>query len=355
MKKVVKSTLILLGIVLIIVPIYYFFSKNSSQQKAYQTVQPTYEDIQLYTICSGIISPLEEVELKSRVPGVLDEILVQVGDSVKKGEVIGVVKLIPDMGDVEVLKSKINIARNEVNAQKLKFNRHKVLFDKGVIAAAEYEIVEKEYLNNKEELDNLQNQLIILESGSVPNSKRSNTEIRSTIDGIVTDIPVEVGVTITESNNFNDGTTITKIANLQSMIFEGKVMEYDVSKLRLGMPVLINTALDDENQISYLTEISTSGHKEDGVITFEIRSLLENPRFKKTGYSANAKILLKEKKDVLALKEQWITTKNDTNFVNIKNPDGTIEKRVVTTGFSDGIYTEVLSGVKDGEILVFYD
>ena len=216
-------------------------------------------------------------------------------------------------------------------------------------------IFENSYLNAKERLNDAKKRYQIIKSGNYSKPQPSNTSIVSTIDGVVIDLPTKIGVSVIESNNFNDGTTIAKIANIEDMVFEGSVKEYEVSKLAEGMDVIINSAIDDQDQIGVLSEVSTSGKNSDGMILFDIKSTLVNLKTKRSGFSANAKIITKERKNVLSLKEEWITVTNDSAYVMVHKNKDEIEKRIVKLGLSDGIYTEIISGLTNDDVIRVYD
>lgn len=355
MKKIIKLFLLILLFLLLAWPVYYFINKRNRNEVSFVLEKPLKKDIQNFIICSGIILPKEEVEIKSRVSGVLDEIYVKTGDSVYRDQIIAKIKIIADVGQLASSESKINLAKINFDNQQSQYNRNKILFDKGIISRSEFEIKETSFLNSKEELSRSYKEYKIIKSGDYSSNKQSNTSIVSTIDGIVTLLPTKIGSTIIQSNNFNDGTTIAKIANVSEMVFDGHVKEYEVGNLQLGMPVLINTSLSDQEEEGFLSEISTSGKNSDGIILFNIKSKLKMSKLKKTGFSANAKILTKEHKNVLCIKEDWLTFNNDSAFVYTHKSDDEFEKTYVKLGISDGIYSEVLSDPNEIETIRVYD
>ncbi len=340
---------------LLIWPIYYFILKRNAHRVSYSLKEPLIRDIKDFVVCSGVILPKEEVEIKSRVSGLLEEIYVKNGDSVHKNQIIAKIKIIPDIGQLSLSESKINVAKINFENQKAIYIRNKSLLEKGIIAKSEFETIETNFLNAKERLNSANREYRIIKSGDPSGGKKSNTSITSTINGIVILLPAKIGSSVIHSNNFNDGTTIAKIANVDEMIFEGNVKEYEVSKLQIGMPVLINTAISDIKEEGFLSEISSSGKNIDGMILFEIKSKLVASKIKKTGFSASAKIVIQENRNVLCVNEGWVKFSNDSTYLYIHENDDNFEKRSIILGISDGIYTEVLSGIKEGEVIRVYD
>lgn len=350
MKKTVKLILLTLLVLVLAWPIYYFIIKSGTKDQKYTLEKPITKDLQNFIICSGVILPKEEVEIKSRVSGVLDQIYVRPGDSVHKNQVIAKIRIIADIGEIAAAESKINTAHINFENQKSIYNRNKILLEKEVISKTEFETVATNYFNAKEEINRANRDYTVIRTGNDP-SRQSNTLIVSTIDGIVTMLPTKVGATITQSNNFNDGTTIAKVANINEMIFDGDVLEYDVDGLAIGMPVSITTALNKVKSDGILTEISTSGNNTDGIITFNIKSKIKSKNITRTGFSANAKILVKERKNVVCIKEEWVSFDNDSAYIQIHKNNTEFEKKYITLGMSDGIYTEVLSKLNKNEII----
>lgn len=355
MKKIIKTLLLIVLVVLFIWPLYYFTTKKNASVPSYELVQAEQRNLKNFIICSGIVLPKEEAEIKSRVSGVLEELYVKNGDRVHKNQVIAKIKVIPNMIDLASAESTLKIAEINFKNQEVSYKRNKLLYEKGVISRMDFETFENSYLNAEEQLKDAKKRFRIVKSGNYSKAHPSNTSIVSTIDGIVTELPTKIGVSVIQSNNFNDGTTIAKIANTETMIFEGSVKEYEVSKLAKGMDVIINSAIDDEDQEGILSEVASSGKNSDGMILFDIKSTLFNLKSSRSGYSANAKIITKERKNALSIKEEWITIQNDSTFVLIQKEDQETEKRFVKLGLSDGIYTEVISGLDKNDLIRVYD
>jgi len=165
---------------------------------------------------------------------------------------------------------------------------------------------------------------------------------------MVLDVPVEVGFSVIESNTFNDGTTIASVADMGDMIFEGKIDETEVGKIREGMPLILTIgAIDEQSFDATLEHISPKGVEENGAIQFEIKAnvTLKQDQFIRAGYSANAKVVLDRTDSVMAIPESILQFEDDSSYVEIETAPQQFEKRFIKTGLSDGINVEVKSGL----------
>jgi len=355
MKKIVRIVLFILLALLFTWPVYYFVAKKSAKKEHFTLTQPTRKNLENFVMCSGVVLPKEEVEIKSRVSGVLEEVYVKTGDKVRKNQIIAKISIIPNMSELAASESQWKQAKIQYDNQKTLYDRDKTLFEKGIISKADFEKTETSYLVAHEQLNNARRGYKIIKSGNYSNKQTSNTSIISTIDGVVTLLPTKIGTSVIESNNFNEGTTIAKVANINEMIFVGNVKEFEVAQLKEGMDVNIDSAIHEQDQLGVLTEVSTSGKNSNGLVLFEIKTTLSDFKTKKTGFSANAKIITKVRNQVLALKEEWLSTEGDSTFVWVQKNKDQLEKRAVTLGLSDGIFTEVIAGLSDNEKIRVYD
>ncbi len=173
------------------------------------------------------------------------------------------------------------------------------------------------------------------------------------------EIPVRKGDQVIQSNNFNDGTTIATIADMSKMIFEGKVDEAEVGKIKNGTVLEVSLgAIEKKKYQAKLNFIAPKGTEENGAVQFKIKGdvTLDDEFFVRAGYSANADIVLEQKDSVLSIKEALLQfdKKTEEPYVEVKTGDQEFEKRDVELGISDGINVEVLSGVTvDDEIKIW--
>ena len=355
MKKAIRITI---GVVILLVfggTIVYLYSKSKEDPKTYKTETPFYTDIVKKTVANGSVTPRKEIEIKPQISGIIKEIFVEPGERVDENELIAKVKVVPDMVNLNSARSRVNKAEINLEDKKREFERQKKLFENGYIPKAEFEKVEVSYKNAKEELEAAKNNLQLIKEGALEKKgESSNTLIRSTTQGMVLNVPVERGNSVIESNNFNDGTTIATIADMNDMIFKGKVDESEVGRLHTGMDIILSIgALPDEEFNATLEYIAPKGNEENGAVQFEIKAdvNLKDDQFIRAGYSAIGDIILQKKDSVLAVNESLLQYENDSTYVEVKEGESSYKQVNPDFGISDGINIEVKSGLsKDDKI-----
>ena len=357
MNKFFKILLIV-GIVALVGGTFIFLWKKSQPViTQYELVSISKGNIEKKAVATGKMEARNEILIKPQISGIISELLKESGETVKNGEIIAKIKVIPDMASLNSAESRVKVAQINLNQAEIDYNRQKELFDKKVISREDYEKSLVAFKSTKEDYDAAVNNLDITKSGMTKNGgDQSNTMIRSTINGMILDIPVKVGNSVIQSNSFNDGTTIASVANLKDMLFVGKVDETEVGKIHEGMPLTLSIgALNDRKFEATLEYISPNGTEESGAILFEIKAAAKIPSdvFVRAGYSANAEIILSKATNVFTIPESVIEFNKDTANVYIlktKSPQ-VFEKRTIKTGLSDGINIEVISGLKGNEKL----
>ncbi|MCG3167006.1 MAG: Multidrug resistance protein MdtA [Bacteroidia bacterium] len=329
--------------------LYYLYSKNEEKPVVYETSKAFVTNIVMKTVATGSVVPRREVDVKSRVSGIIDELFVEAGDKVKKGDILARVKIIPDMVSLNNAESRLSRAKIALDDAQVAHNRQKKLFEEKVIAESEYLPFKLALNNANEEVNAAENNLALIKEGATKKTGEvSNTMIRATVTGTVLIVPVKVGSSVIESNTFNEGTTIATVADLGEMIFQGKVDESEVGKIKTGMEMVLNIgAIENESFKANLEFIAPKGVEDKGAIKFEIKAAitLKDSVFIRSGYSANADIVLDKRDSVLAIPESLITFSKDSAFVEVETAPQTFEKRYIKTGLSDGINIEVLSGI----------
>ena len=358
MKKVLKIFLWLIIIAIVGGTMYYLYSKSQEKPVIYETETAVTTDIVKKTVATGSIVPRKEIEIKPQVSGIVQELYVVAGDIVEKGQLIAKVKIIPNMINLNEAESRLEKAKINLRKNKSEYARSKKLFTQEVIPESEFLTVEAQYDQAKEDVFVAENNLKLIKEGVRKDAaKASNTLVRSTISGMVLDVPIEIGNSVIESNTFNAGTTIASVADMNEMIFEGKVDETEVGKIKEGMNLILTIgAVDQEQFVAQLEYISPKGVAENGAIQFEIKASVElrDDVFIRAGYSANADIVLQKHKNVLAINEGLLQfDDNDSTYVEVETTDQVFERRDVKTGLSDGINIEILSGLsKEDKIKV---
>ncbi|NBC83852.1 MAG: efflux RND transporter periplasmic adaptor subunit [Bacteroidetes bacterium] len=357
MKKVLY---IILGVVivgLIAGSAYILYKKSKKKEVVFETVSPSVSNIVNKTVATGSVIPRKEIAIKPQVSGIISEIYVQPGEKVKTGDLIAKVKIIPDMVALNNAESRLNKARLQYDDAKLVYDRQKQIYQQGVIPEAEFQRYRIDYQAALEEVDAAENNLQLVKEGITKKAGNvSNTLIRSTIAGMVLDVPVEVGWSVIQANTFNEGTTIASVADMGEMVFEGKIDETEVGKIHEGMKLELTVgAIENEKFNALLEYIAPKGTEENGTVQFEIKAKvnLKDDKFIRAGYSANADIVIDRRDSVMVIPEGILGFEEDSDsvFVEVETAPQEFEKRHISTGLSDGINIEVLEGVTMDEKL----
>lgn len=351
MKKFIRVFLLIALVGGFLATLWYLYSKSQEDPIVYETATATKENIIQKTVATGKVIPREEVEIKPQVSGIIDELFVEPGDVVAKGDLIAKVEVIPDMVSLNSAENRVNVAQINFENAELDYNRQKNLYNQQVISAQAYQEAERSFENAKAELQAAKDNLDIIREGATQRSgSTSLTLIRSTVDGMVLDVPVKKGNQVIESNTFNDGTTVASVANMEDMIFEGLIDESEVGKLQTGMELLISVgAIQNNNFAANLEYIAPKGTEENGAIQFQIKAevQLDSSQFIRAGYSANADIVLAKRDSVLTIEEGLLQYDGDQPYVEVETSPQMYERRGVELGLSDGLKVEVLSGVTE--------
>lgn len=352
MKKYTKFIFIGLFVFVLIWTFVFLWKKSRPVKIEYQIVTPVVGTIEKKTVATGKVEPRDEVLIKPQISGIVSEVCKEAGQSVKAGEVLAKVKVIPEMGTLSAAESRVNVAQINLRQTQKEYDRTKELYKGKVIASEEFERAETEWMRAKEELQNAQDNLEIVRDGIAKRSSQfSNTQIRATITGMILDVPIKVGNSVIQSNNFNDGTTIATIADMSDMIFKGKIDETEVGRIKEGMPLTLTIgALQDMKFNAILEYISPKSIEENGAILFEIKAAAEVPDsvFVRAGYSANAEIILDRCQEVLTIPESTVEFQQDSTFVQVvtaEEPELELQRRYVKLGLSDGINIQVKEGL----------
>ncbi|MCH2215761.1 MAG: efflux RND transporter periplasmic adaptor subunit [Flavobacteriales bacterium] len=359
MKKAVFVILTTAVLALLAWTMFYLYEKSQQKPITYRVASAEVTNIIKKTVATGSVLPRKEIQIKPVVSGIIDKLYIEPGMAIKEGDIMARIKVIPDMVTLNNAENRVEIADlNLINAQ-IDFDRNQKLFDDGVISYADFQPFDLAKKNAQTEFNAAKDNLQIVKEGvSSKNSAAANTLVRSTITGMILDVPVEIGNSVIELNNFNEGTTIASVANMSDLIFKGKVDESEVGKISEGMDLILTIgAIENEEFTAKLEYIAPKGVEENGAIQFEIKAAvdLKENQFIRAGYSANANVVLDRRDNVLAIDEGLVQYESDTvTFVEISVGDQKFERRNVKLGLSDGIKVEVLSGIsEESEIKVW--
>jgi len=357
MNKTVKYILIAVLVLAALWAAVFFIKSNSKSSITYETQKPFVSSIEKKTVATGKVVPEDEVEIKPQISGIIEKIYLEEGSKVNAGDLIAKIKIVPNEQSLNQSRGRVRNAEIALNNTTIEYNRNKSLFDKGVIASQDFNNLQLQMDQAKQELSNARADYQIIRKGSAGGSASANTNIRATVAGTILEIPVEEGDQVIQSNNFNDGTTIASIADLTKMIFEGKVDEGEVGKLKVGTPLKISLgAVEGAELDAKLKFIAPKGVEETGAVQFKIEGDVEvkDDVFIRAGYSANASIVLEKKDSILVISEALLQFDKETDEPYVELAVGSVdeqkwERKDIEIGISDGVNVEVVSGLSESD------
>ncbi len=354
MKKLMKILLGLLFGVLLLGTFWFLWQKTRPVRTIYTLVTPHIDTLRQTVIATGKVEPRDEVLIKPQISGIISELHKEAGETVRQGEVIATVKVIPEMGALNSAEAQLSVAELTLSQTRREHDRTAALYDKGVVSREEFEQSLTALQKAEEEVQNARDNLEITKNGIAEKYRElSNTQIRSTITGMILDVPVKVGNSVIQANTFNDGTTIASVADMGEMLFRGNIDETDVGKLHTGMPVRLTIGAMQNVQLdAELEYVAPKATEENGIVLFEVKATVRIPDgvFIRAGYSANAEIEIQRREGVLAVPEGCIEFEGDKAYVEVLTGSAEeypqpFERREVKIGLSDGINIEILSGL----------
>ncbi len=364
MSKLFKYLGLALLAALFIGTFVFLYKKSQPKVTRYEIHQPQVGDIEKSTVVTGTIEPRDEVNIKPQISGIITELMKEAGQRVRKNEVIAKVKVIPDMGNLSSAENRVKLARLNLEQAQTDRDRMSRLYEQKVVSAEDFEKSDMQLNQAKAELTVAEDQLNIVREGiSLSNADMSTTLIRSTVDGLILDVPVKVGNSVILSNSFNDGTTIATVADMNDLIFRGMIDETEVGRIHEGMPVIITIgALQDIRLDANLEYIAPKSVKQNGANQFEIKAAISIPESMpdgstitlRSGYSANAEIVLQRANQVLTIPEAALDWEGDSTYVHILTdslPEQHFRRQPVQTGLSDGVRIEVRGGVTANDLV----
>lgn len=355
MKRVIKYIIFALIGIVVLGTFAFLFVKSRPKEVLYNELTAARADIQKTTVITGKIVPRNEVNIKPQINGIIAELCKQAGEMVQQNEVIAKLKVIPDMNSLSSAQSRLRLAELNLKQAQTNYDREKALFDKELVSSEEYDQVLQQLNQAREERAAAKESLEVIRDGvSSSNATGSSTLVRSTITGLILDIPVKVGNSVIQANTMNDGTTVATVANMSDLIFDGNVDETEVGLLSEGTRMTITIgALQNFSFDATLEYISPKAVENNGSNQFEIKAAVEVPKDRviRSGYSANAEIVLDGVENVVSIQESALDFSGDSTFVYLKTGEKQYEKTYVKTGMSDGVNIEVKEGLKEGDVV----
>lgn len=350
MKKFFRILLWVVVAAIFIGTFVYLFINSQKSEDVYEIVKPEITDIERTTVLTGKIEPRDEIDIKPQISGIINEILVEAGDHVNEGDILAKIKVVPEESQLSSAENRVEVAMISLDEARRTYERTKTLYEKKFESREKFETDEAAYKRAQKELEQAKDQLSIVREGvSSSNAQSSNTLIRSTVTGIVLEVPVKVGSSVIQSNTFNDGTTIAKVADMTDLIFNGKIDETEVDMLSEGMPVRISVgAVAGSDYPATIEKIAPMATDDNGTNTFEVKAALsaQEATNLRAGYSANATIILESASQTLSVPERVIEYSGDSAFVYVlkaTEPSQKFERTPIKTGISDGINAQLKS------------
>ena len=358
MKKYVKIAVLVVIALIFVGTFVFLYQKSQPAEERYTVLKAELSDLKRTTIATGKIEPRDEILIKPQISGIIAEVYKEAGQTVNEGEVIAKVKVIPELGTLNAAESRVRLAEINGKQAEVDYERMKKLYDSKLVSSEEYEKSLVQVKQAREELQTAKDNLEIVKEGITKRSAEfSSTLIRSTITGLILDVPVKVGNSVIMSNTFNDGTTIATVANMNDLIFRGNVDETEVGKISEGTPVSITLgALQNMKFDAVLEYIAPKATEKNGTNQFEIKAAIQVPDGVtiRSGYSANAEIVLEKADGALSVPESAVEFVGDSTYVYLLTdsvPRQQFERKAVLTGISDGIRIEIKQGLKQGDVV----
>lgn len=351
MKKVLRiiGIVVLLGAV--VGTFVYLWQKSKPEEVVFESTEPSINTIEKSALATGKIQPRDEVKIKPQISGIIAELYKEAGNDVKKGELIAKLKVIPDMSTIANAEASLKKAEIALEKAQIDYDREKQLYERKLVSSADMEDYDVKLKNAKEEVQRCQDVYDIASEGATKSSQSSGTTyVRSTVTGTILDIPEKIGNSVVLTNSFNEGTTIATVADMNDLLFVGKIDETEVGKLKEGMNIkILIGALEGKKFDAKLEYIAPKGTETNGAVMFEIKAAIIIPEGERlrAGYSANAEITIDKADSVLTIPESSLKFDGSTPYVEkliSSNPD-VYERCDVKTGLSDGMNIEIKEGL----------
>jgi HlyD family secretion protein len=343
--------LIILGLV-VVATFAFLIVKATGTKVVYPVEVAERRTIEAKVLASGSIIPQKEVEVKSSLSGVVNEIFAVAGDPIKKGDPILSIRVVPNSLDLNSSESALEKASIRLKNAEAELERNKSLFNGKIIAEVEYKKSVTAYDLALEDYKEAKNRIMLIKEGISSGKEAINNVILSPITGTVLDILVKQGAPVQESGGYSVGTTVAAIADMSSLIFEGEIDEAQIDSLKKGMEANIKLAAIDNKTIpGTLDFLSPRGINSSGSVKFKLRIVFspEADLFLRAGYSASAEIILSRAENSLCVKERDLLMEGGKYYAELEKGRQKFVKTEVTVGISDGLYTEITGGLSEGD------
>ena len=340
---------------------FWYFSKGKKQEKvSFETAKVETTHIRNSITATGTIEPVTSVTVGTQVSGIVSKLYVDYNSVVKKGQVIAELDKTNLISELNTAKANLNSVQSNLNYQQANFNRYQTLFNKGLVSADEFENARLTFQQASQQV-----------AQARENVKRAQTNlgyatITSPIDGVVLSKSVEEGQTVAASFSTPELFTIAK--DLTDMRVVADIDEADIGGVIEGQRVTFTVdAFPDDVFNGMVTQVRQEAKTESNVVTYEVIISARNDRLKlKPGLTANVTIFTLEKNNVLAVQSKALRFMPSpailTEGQRIEDCKGdskvwTLEGNVfkahqVQTGITNGVLTEIVSGVPNGLVVL---
>ena len=340
---------IIIGAIIIVLAVLTFiaFSSTKEKQNSIKVVEVTKGNIVDKALAVGQLVPRREIQVKSKISGIVKTLHVDIGDKVNAGDPL--LTVAPNPTPIEYAEAKRNLELAGIdleNAKKI-FQRTKELHDKNLISREEYDIKEAQLNESRLRYQLSEEKFALLQRGTTGNGKSENTII-SPINGTVLEKLVNEGDPVVPLTSYQAGTPLLSLAPMDELVFKGTVDEIDVGKLTEGMTADIKVgALPEAKLAGRLSKIAPKAKKQDNTTLFDLEIEITETGDKplRAGYSANADVIINKKDSVLIIPERLVTFTSDTARVEVQDSAGNISYVDIKVGLSDGLNIEVVDGL----------
>jgi HlyD family secretion protein len=333
---------------------YFAFGSSKDKKDGVKLVDVTRGTIVDKALAIGRLEPRQEVQVKSKISGIVTKLNVDIGDEVKAGAALLTISPNPTPLEFSEAKRLLDLATVDYQNAQTIFNRAKELHTKNLISQADYDGSQTQFSESELRLRMAEEKVDLLQKGVTSDGKNQNTII-SPINGTVLEKLVNEGDPVVPLTSYQAGTPLLTMAPMEKLIFKGTVDEIDVGKLTEGMPVDLKIgALPNEKLAGTLSKISPKAKKQDNTTLFDLEVEINDTSVAalRAGYSANAEIIITKKDSILMIPERLVTFLADTARVEIQDSTGKINFKNIQVGLSDGLNIEVKDGLALGQKVV---
>ena len=328
-----------------------------SADPGFKTVLVSRGEVVEKALAVGAIKPDQEISVKSKISGIVSRNYHQVGDTVRAGEPLFEIQPDPTPLELTEARREVESAANSFEQARRKYERQDSLKKQGITSSQDWDSAEKEIQEAQSRLGLAREKLALVEKGRIK-SERLNVEsvIRAPVNGTLLELAVHEGDPVVPLTSYQSGTALAVMADMKTLLFKGTVDEIDVGKLKEGLPAKIKIGALPEAQIEgKLSKISPKSKTSEGSTLFDVEIAIVSAKdvVLRAGYSANADIVIREKRDVLLVPERLVKFESGKATVEVPGEIGKEPvRKEIKYGLSDGMNVEVVSGLKEKDAVV---